>query len=211
VPDGWPIWTSDVRPGREHDTTTARTHPEILPAFQDISDDLWTLGDLGYEGEAGTITVAFEKPKNAELTDTQQRANKAHNGIRAVGERGNEPPEDDIRALRNVSLNPWRIGEDRRRGTRPAPHRPRPHHHLAPLINQTQQPNTTTRATHSDERSTVLPAPAPTTAPPTRTRSPKCPGAIPPPMNPRHDRPRPTLTVQKRLRLPNSPKSDHTE
>jgi len=29
VPDGWPIWTSDVRPGREHDTTAVRTHTEI--------------------------------------------------------------------------------------------------------------------------------------------------------------------------------------
>lgn len=111
VPDGWPIWTSDVRPGREHDTTAARTHPEILPAFAEISDDLWTLGDLGYEGEAGTITVAFKKPKNAELTDTQQRANNAHNGIRAVGERGNALLKMTFRALRNVSLNPWRIGK----------------------------------------------------------------------------------------------------
>ena len=111
VPDGWPIWTSDVRPGREHDTTAARTHPEILPAFTEISDDLWTLGDLGYEGEAGTITVAFKKPANAELTDTQQRANKAHNGIRAVGERGNALLKMTFRALRNVSLNPWRIGK----------------------------------------------------------------------------------------------------
>jgi hypothetical protein len=33
VPDGWPIWTSDVRPGREHDTTAVRTHTEILPAL----------------------------------------------------------------------------------------------------------------------------------------------------------------------------------
>jgi DDE superfamily endonuclease len=31
VPDGWPIWTSDVRPGREHDTTAVRAHTEILP------------------------------------------------------------------------------------------------------------------------------------------------------------------------------------
>jgi hypothetical protein len=31
VPDGWPIWTSEVRPGREHDTTAVRTHTEILP------------------------------------------------------------------------------------------------------------------------------------------------------------------------------------
>jgi len=29
VPDGWPIWTSEVRPGREHDITELRTHPEM--------------------------------------------------------------------------------------------------------------------------------------------------------------------------------------
>lgn len=26
APDGWPLWTSDVRPGREHDTTCLRAH-----------------------------------------------------------------------------------------------------------------------------------------------------------------------------------------
>jgi hypothetical protein len=26
APDGWPLWTSPVRPGREHDTTALRTH-----------------------------------------------------------------------------------------------------------------------------------------------------------------------------------------
>src|SRR3712207_1577470 len=31
TPDGWPIWASPVRPGREHDTTALRTHPEALP------------------------------------------------------------------------------------------------------------------------------------------------------------------------------------
>ena len=30
APDGWPLWTSPVRPGREHDTTALRTH-DILP------------------------------------------------------------------------------------------------------------------------------------------------------------------------------------
>jgi hypothetical protein len=184
VPGGWPIWTSDVRPGREHDTTAVRTHPEILPAFQEISDDLWTLGDLGYEGEADTITVAFKKPKNADLTDTQQMANKAHNGIRAVGERGNALLKMTFRALRNVSVDPWRIGKDRRRGHRAAPHRTRPYH-LTPLA----KPDTTNQHNHADDAQrrtapTVLPAPAPTTAPPTRTRSPKRPGAIPPPDEP---------------------------
>jgi hypothetical protein len=30
APDGWPLWTSPVRPGREHDTTAARTDPDLL-------------------------------------------------------------------------------------------------------------------------------------------------------------------------------------
>jgi hypothetical protein len=111
APDGWPLWTSEVRPGREHDTTALRTHTEMLPVLREITDDLRTLGDLGYEGEAQTITVAFKKPKNGELTDTQQTLNKAHNGIRAIGERGNALLKMTFRALRNISLNPWRIGK----------------------------------------------------------------------------------------------------
>jgi hypothetical protein len=31
-PDGWPLWTSPVRPGREHDLTCLKAHPEILAA-----------------------------------------------------------------------------------------------------------------------------------------------------------------------------------
>lgn len=80
-----------MRPGREHDTTALRTHTEILPALTDAAHDLRTLGDLGYEGESDTITVAFKKPKGGRLTLIQQQLNKAHNGIRAIGERGNSP------------------------------------------------------------------------------------------------------------------------
>lgn len=36
APDGWPIWTSDVRPSREHDTSAVRTHTEILPLLARI-------------------------------------------------------------------------------------------------------------------------------------------------------------------------------
>jgi DDE superfamily endonuclease len=111
VPDGWPIWTSEVRPGREHDTTAVRTHTEILPALTDIATDLRAVGDLGYEGEADTITVAFKKPKHADLTSIQQQFNKAHNGIRAIGERANALLKMTFRALGNVSLDPWRIGK----------------------------------------------------------------------------------------------------
>jgi hypothetical protein len=111
APDGWPLWTSDVRPGREHDTTALREHPEILPALATwIADDLPTLGDLGYEGEADTITIAFKKPKGGELTEEQKTYNKTHNGKRAIGERGNSLLKTTFKALRNISLCPWRIG-----------------------------------------------------------------------------------------------------
>lgn len=112
APDGWPLWTSEVRPGREHDTTALREHPELLPALA-----IWTgenrpaLGDLGYEGEADTITVAFKKPKDGQLTDEQKTHNKAHNGKRAVGERGNSLLKMTFKALRNISVCPWRIGK----------------------------------------------------------------------------------------------------
>ncbi len=111
APDGWPIWTSDVRPGREHDTTATRAHTEILPTLTDAGADLRTLGDLGYEGVADTVTVAFEKPKNGGLLLVQQQFDKAHNSLRAIGERGNSLLKMTFRALRNVSLDPWRIGK----------------------------------------------------------------------------------------------------
>ena len=111
APDGWPIWTSDVRPGREHDTTALRTHTEILPALIEAGHDLRSLGDLGYEGEPDTITVAFKKPQHGRLTGVQQQFNKAHNALRAIGERGNALLKMTFKALRNVSLDPWRIGK----------------------------------------------------------------------------------------------------
>jgi hypothetical protein len=111
APDGWPLWTSPVRPGREHDTTALREHGEILPLLTAwTDDDLRVLGDLGYEGEQATITVAFKKPKNAACTDVQQQFNRAHNALRAIGERGNSLLKTTFKALRNVSLCPWTIG-----------------------------------------------------------------------------------------------------
>jgi hypothetical protein len=109
APDGWPLWTSPVRPGREHDTTALREHTEMLPLLTIWTEEhLRVLGDLGYEGEAGTVTVAFKKPKGGDLNDIQQTYNKAHNGIRAIGERGNSLLKTTFKALRNVSLCPWK-------------------------------------------------------------------------------------------------------
>jgi hypothetical protein len=90
--------------------SSSSRRPPRRPGFGPAGD-LRSLGDLGYEGESDTITVAFKKPKNAELNGVQQQLNKAHNGIRAVGERGNALLKMTFKALRNVSLDPWRIGK----------------------------------------------------------------------------------------------------
>ena len=39
APDGWPLWTSPVRPGREHDTTAARADPDLLAQITAWVDD----------------------------------------------------------------------------------------------------------------------------------------------------------------------------
>ena len=109
APDGWPLWTSPVRPGHEHDTTALRHH-DILPLLTAWTDDpLRVLGDLGYEGERATITVAFKKPKNRACTHVEQHFNRAHNAVRAIGERGNSLLKTTLKALRNVSICPWTI------------------------------------------------------------------------------------------------------
>jgi hypothetical protein len=111
APDGWPLWTSPVRPGREHDTTALRCHAEILPLLKTwIGEDLAALGDLGYEGESDTITVPIKKPAGGELTEDQKARNKAHNGRRAIGERANSLLKTTFKALRNVSVDPSTIG-----------------------------------------------------------------------------------------------------
>jgi hypothetical protein len=55
--------------------------------------------------------VAFKKPKGGKFTTTQQQLNKAHNSLRAIGERGDSLLKTTFKALRNISLDPWRIGK----------------------------------------------------------------------------------------------------
>jgi hypothetical protein len=54
--------------------------------------------------------VAFKKPKDSTLTTLQQQFNKAHNSVRAIGERGNALLRITFKSLRNVSICPWCIG-----------------------------------------------------------------------------------------------------
>jgi DDE superfamily endonuclease len=114
APDGWPLWVSGVRPGREHDVTCARTHLELLPALQMWSDEARVaLADLGYEGENQRLVCPVKKPSKAsgqELSVDQRTLNVLHSATRALAERGNSLLKTTFKALRRVSLCPWRIG-----------------------------------------------------------------------------------------------------
>jgi len=107
--DGWPLWVSGVRPGREHDTTALRASG-ALPVLGE-----WTatggeiLTDLGYEGLQDQVAIPHKKTAGGTLTEGQKKHNRIHNALRAVGERANALLKH-FKALRNVSLDPWKIG-----------------------------------------------------------------------------------------------------
>jgi hypothetical protein len=111
APDGWPLWTSGVRPGREHDTTALRAHTEALPLLAEWTDtDHAALADLGYEGERTALTTPIKHTTGRRLTADQRTVNLLHAATRAPAERGNSLLKTTFKALRRVSLCPWRIG-----------------------------------------------------------------------------------------------------
>ncbi|MFI6785090.1 transposase family protein [Micromonospora sp. NPDC050276] len=82
-----------------------------MPCLREAGADLRALGDLGYEGESSTITVAFKNPQNSRLAAIQQQSNKTHNSLRIIGERGKSLLKTTFKAPRNISLDQWRIGK----------------------------------------------------------------------------------------------------
>jgi hypothetical protein len=112
LPDGFPLWVSDVRPGREHDTTCAKAAAGLLPALEALDADrgMPTLTDLGYVGLSPAIRHPYKKPKGGKLTEGQTTYNKVIRGVHGIGERANSLLKTTFKALRHVSLCPWRIG-----------------------------------------------------------------------------------------------------
>lgn len=112
APDGWPLWTSNVRPGREHDTTAARADPDLLQAIRDwVADGALALADLGYEGEPATFKLPIKKTPGADLTIDQQSYNAVHGALRCLGERANALLKTTYKALRRYRGCPWRLGD----------------------------------------------------------------------------------------------------
>ncbi len=112
APDGWPLWTSGVRPGREHDTTCARADPDLLAVITAwVADGHHGLADLGYEGESTLLTIPIKKPQHGDLTVDQQTFNAVHGALRCLGERANSLLKTTFKALRRYRGCPWRLGE----------------------------------------------------------------------------------------------------
>jgi hypothetical protein len=112
APDGWPLWTSDVRPGREHDTTAARADPDLLDQITAwVADGQLGLADLGYEGEADTLRIPIKKTSGRALSADQRAYNAIHGALRALGERANSLLKTTFKALRRHRGCPWRIGD----------------------------------------------------------------------------------------------------
>jgi DDE superfamily endonuclease len=111
APDGWPIWTSPVRPGREHDTTALRSHAQALPLLAAWTDPTHAVpADLGYEGERTVLTIPIKHRAGRRLTADQRTVNLLHAATRGSAERGNTLLKTTFKALRRVGLCPWRIG-----------------------------------------------------------------------------------------------------
>jgi DDE superfamily endonuclease len=68
------------------------------------------LADLGYEGERGALTTPIKHSAGLRLTTDQRTVNLLHAATRAPAERGNSLLKTTFKALRRVSLCPWRIG-----------------------------------------------------------------------------------------------------
>jgi len=112
APDGWPLWTSGVRPGREHDMSAARADPDLVAGLVDwVGDGALVLADLGYEGEPGLFRIPVKKPAGGASTVDQQAYNAIHSALRCLGERANSLLKTTYKALRHYRGCPWRLGD----------------------------------------------------------------------------------------------------
>lgn len=105
-PTGFPVWTSPVEPGSTHDITCARAHalPALYPA---AAAGIPTLADKGYTGAGIGIHVPL---KGRNLAIDHKARNLLLTGLRAPAERANALFKTGFKALRRITVCPWRIG-----------------------------------------------------------------------------------------------------
>jgi hypothetical protein len=111
APDGFPLWTSDVRPGSVPDIEAAREL--VLPAvYKAARDGLKSLADKGYQGAGAGVLVPIKRQVNGIPLDTGNRTyNSLLTRLRALGERAMALLKTRWKALQHITLDPSRIGD----------------------------------------------------------------------------------------------------
>lgn len=115
APDGYPLWVSEARPGREHDANAAgQTGVEAEIALLNIGLDeaewLLVLADLGYEKfrDFPAVIVGHKTPKGGKLTENQKEWNQLIGSKRTLAEKANAALKVRFKCLDKASLDPWR-------------------------------------------------------------------------------------------------------
>lgn len=137
APVGWPLRISRVRPGREHDTTSARAHG-LVDTLNRLAATLGvpTLTDLGYENAGPGFRHPVKRPKGGELAEPDKAFNAVVRGIHAVSERANALLKVTFKALPQGQPRPRSHHPYRSSRPRPTPARTRSHR-----LNEDHQPS----------------------------------------------------------------------
>ena len=92
-------------------TSSPPRSPEALLLLGEWTDETHAaLADLGYKGERYALTTPIKHRAGRRLTADERTVNLLHAATRAPAERGNSLLKTTFKALRRVSLCPWRIG-----------------------------------------------------------------------------------------------------
>lgn len=97
-------------PGVSTTPPAPKPNPNSCPRWNELTPPLLTLTDLGYENLSSAMRHPAKKGAGGELTDSQKAYNQLIRGVHGVAERANSLLETTFKALRRVSLDPWRIG-----------------------------------------------------------------------------------------------------
>jgi DDE superfamily endonuclease len=111
LPDGFPIWISDVAPGSVHDLRVAE---EVVLAnlYALAARGVPTLADSGYEGAGQGVYTPVKKPADGHRLHANNRTyNMLLRSMRCLGERGFALLTQRWRALQGVTTPPTRIGD----------------------------------------------------------------------------------------------------
>lgn len=109
---GFPLWCSDVEPGITNDLTAAREQHLIGALTAAAAQGLPTLTDKAYHSAGIGIHTPIKKPQGATypLHPDNRTYNTLITRLRCLGERAAAVLKTRWKALRHITLCPYRIG-----------------------------------------------------------------------------------------------------